>query len=69
MRAVLVVVGVIIALMGVVWVLQGAGILLGSFMSNDPTWLWTGIVTVGVGLALLVLGLRLPGRARETKPA
>jgi len=69
MRAVLVVVGVIIALMGVVWVLQGAGILLGSFMSNDPTWLWIGIVTVGVGLALLVFGLRLPGRARETKPA
>ncbi|HLE55354.1 MAG TPA: hypothetical protein VI999_08975 [Thermoplasmata archaeon] len=69
MRTVLVAVGVVIALLGVVWVLQGAGILLGSFMSNDPTWLWIGIVTVVVGVALLVFGLRLPGRPKETEPA
>jgi len=69
MRSVLVAVGVVIVLLGVVWVLQGAGILLGSFMSNDPTWLWIGIVTVVVGVALLVFGLRLPGRPKETEPA
>ncbi len=67
MRAVVVVVGVIIILLGVVWVLQGAGVLAGSFMSNDPTWLWIGAVTSVVGLALLIVGIRLPGRSRETK--
>ncbi|MEK6987719.1 MAG: hypothetical protein AABX97_06450 [Candidatus Thermoplasmatota archaeon] len=69
MRTLVVVVGVVVLLLGTVWALQGAGILLGSFMSNDPTWLWIGAITAVVGLALLVFGVRLPGRAKGTKPA
>jgi len=58
MRPLLVVLGAIALLLGVVWALQGAGVLLGSFMSNDPTWLAIGLVTGGVGAGLLYAGLR-----------
>jgi len=57
-RVILVIVGVLITLAGLVWALQGAGVILGSFMSNDPTWIWIGVATVIVGLALLAFGLR-----------
>lgn len=58
MRPVIVVLGVIILLAGIVWALQGAGFLLGSFMSNDRTWLAIGSVTAVLGLAILALGAR-----------
>lgn len=50
--------GILLALAGLVWALQGVGLILGSFMSNDPLWIWIGTGTVLVGLALLVFGLR-----------
>ena len=58
MRPVLLVLGVLIALIGGVWALQGSGFLLGSFMSNDPTWLWIGIGTVVLGGIPVVIGYR-----------
>jgi hypothetical protein len=58
MRIILVVLGVLVSLAGVVWALQGAGFLLGSFMSNDPTWLWIGVITAVIGVGILGLGLR-----------
>ena len=58
MRIILVVLGVLVALAGAVWALQGAGFILGSFMSNDPTWIWIGAVTALVGLGILGIGLR-----------
>ena len=39
---------------GIVWALQGMNILLGSFMSGQPKWLYIGIVAAIAGLALLV---------------
>lgn len=65
MRIIVVVVGVLITLAGLVWALQGAGVILGSFMSNDPTWIWIGIGTAVVGLALVVFGLRLGPPAKS----
>ncbi|TLZ98497.1 MAG: hypothetical protein E6J94_02035 [Methanobacteriota archaeon] len=58
MRVIAVVFGILLALAGLVWALQGVGLILGSFMSNDPLWIWIGTGTVLVGLALLVFGLR-----------
>ena len=58
MRIILVVLGVLVFLAGAVWAFQGAGFILGSFMSNDPTWLWIGAVTALVGLGILGIGLR-----------
>ena len=58
MRTILVVLGVLASLAGAVWALQGAGFILGSFMSNDPTWIWIGAVTAIIGLAILAVGIR-----------
>src|SRR3989475_11060025 len=61
MRPIVVVLGVILLLAGAVWALQGAGYLLGAFMSNDPTRVWIGIVTALAGVR--ILGFR--GRNRR----
>jgi hypothetical protein len=53
-----VVVGLLIALMGVVFAGQGLGYIPGSFMSNDPKWFWIGGAMVIVGLALGAGGVR-----------
>jgi len=56
--------GVLLVLIGLIWVLQGAGVIEGSFMSGQKLWLGIGIVVGVVGLALAYLGL-VP-RARRT---
>ncbi len=58
MRILVVVLGVLVLLAGAVWTLQGAGLILGSFMSNDPTWMWIGAVTALVGVGILAFGIR-----------
>jgi hypothetical protein len=58
MRWILIVLGALLALVGAVWTLQGIGILLGSFMSRQPFWAITGLLTLVAGLALLLVGLR-----------
>lgn len=40
------VVAAIAAAVGLVWLLQGLGVLPGSFMSNSPTWVVVGLVVV-----------------------
>jgi hypothetical protein len=57
------IVGVLIALVGLVWVLQGVGILPGSFMSGDSKWAIIGIVALVIGGALLVYNNRRPTSA------
>lgn len=63
MRTAFVILGVIALLLGAVWTLQGAGILMGSFMSGSPLWLGIGIVLVVVGLVLATFGARSPSRS------
>jgi hypothetical protein len=41
----------IAALVGLVWALQGAGVLPGSFMSGDPLWLVAGLALVAAAIA------------------
>ena len=61
-RIALVVVGVILLLVGAVFAGQGANLIPGSGMSGDRTWLYIGSVVAIVGIVLIVLGLRRPGR-------
>lgn len=61
MRSLFVAFGVIALLIGVVWTLQGADVLLGSFMSGSPLWLTAGVVLVVLGAAVVFLGARTPG--------
>jgi hypothetical protein len=62
-RLLLVAAGSLITLAGVVFTLQGVGVIGGSFMSGTTTWAVAGPVIALAGLALLALGLRRP-RAR-----
>ena len=58
MRYVLLVVGGLITLTGGVWLLQGIGILPGSFMTGQPFWAVMGAIFVAVGGLLVFGGIR-----------
>jgi hypothetical protein len=51
-------VGIVVALVGAVFTLQGIGILGGSFMSGSATWAVIGIAMVAIGLTLYARGTR-----------
>jgi hypothetical protein len=61
-RYVLLIVGGLIALVGVVWFLQGIGILPGSFMTGQSFWAVMGVVCLAVGGSFVFAGFRLNGR-------
>jgi hypothetical protein len=50
--------GVLLLLVGTLWILQGVGIAKGSFMTGSAFWGWMGVLCVVVGLPVLGLGLR-----------
>ena len=56
------VIGVVLVVVGGVWIGQGAGWIHGSFMTGEALWLVIGIVVALAGLWLLI-GAR---RARRT---
>jgi hypothetical protein len=58
MRAVLVVGGLLVAVAGVVFTLQGVGVIGGSFMSGTTFWAVAGPLIALAGLALAAVGLR-----------
>ncbi|MEO8208541.1 MAG: hypothetical protein ABI598_05860, partial [Chloroflexota bacterium] len=53
-------IGVAVALTGLVWILQGLGILTAgdSFMIGDPTWVVIGAAFVAVGAFVAIRGTR-----------
>ncbi len=51
-------VGLIVALFGLIWALQGFGVLGGSPMSNTTTWSIIGPVTVLIGIVIAVFSWR-----------
>jgi len=59
---VLVVIGVLAALAGIVWTLQGLGYITGSFMTGATVWAIIGPVVALIGLGLVAAGFR--GRRR-----
>lgn len=50
--------GVILALFGVIWALQGFGVLQGSPMSNTTTWSIIGPITAVIGVVVVVFSWR-----------
>lgn len=51
-------VGLIIAVFGLIWALQGFGVLGGSPMSNTTTWSIIGPITVVIGIVVAVFSWR-----------
>jgi hypothetical protein len=58
MRWVFIVVGIIMDLMGTVWLLQGLTLLPGTFMRGNPTWVVIGAIMDVIGIGLIVFGAR-----------
>ncbi|MGV0717189.1 hypothetical protein ABQE93_17485 [Mycolicibacterium sp. XJ662] len=58
MRIAIAIVGVIVALFGLLFALQGFGVVGGSPMSNTTTWSILGPLIALVGVALVVGALR-----------
>ena len=58
MRILLNVIGILLALTGVVWFLQGIDVLPGSFMTGQTRWAIYGILALITGIGLLVLANR-----------
>jgi hypothetical protein len=50
--------GVLVAIFGLIWALQGFGVLGGSPMSNTTTWSVIGPITVLIGIAIAVFSWR-----------
>jgi len=61
-RVIVVILGVVVALFGLLWALQGFGVVGGSPMSNTTTWSIIGPITALVCFAIAV------GAARRRKP-
>jgi hypothetical protein len=53
-----IVLGIVLALAGAVWTLQGLGFVGGSFMTGATIWAVIGPVTIVVGLIVAVAGFR-----------
>jgi len=51
-------VGLIVALFGLIWALQGFGVLGGSPMTNTTTWSIVGPITVLIGIVIAVFSWR-----------
>jgi hypothetical protein len=58
MRIAIGVLGVIVALFGLLWALQGFGVVGGSPMSNTTTWSIIGPIVALIGIAMAVAGFR-----------
>ncbi|HXL63176.1 MAG TPA: hypothetical protein VN959_21330 [Mycobacterium sp.] len=58
MRIAIGVLGVFVALFGLLWALQGFGVVGGSFMSNNTTWAIIGPIVLVIGIALVFVAFR-----------
>lgn len=57
-RPLWVVVGVVVVLLGLLWTLQGTGVIEGSSMSDTTTWSIVGPIVALVGVVVVVVGFR-----------
>ena len=67
MKMVLNVIGVLLILVGIVWILQGINVLPGSFMSGQIQYTYYGLVLDLIGIAILVFTNRRPKATDDKK--
>ena len=58
MRIVIRIIAVMLVTLGAIWMLQGVGVLPGSFMTGQLKWAAYGALSIAVGVALLVWNRR-----------
>lgn len=59
--------GVVLGGAGLVWTLQGIGVLRGSVMSGSSLWATIGPIVLLVGLVLIGIGIAKARRLRRTR--
>ncbi len=59
MRIAILGLGVVVACFGVLWALQGFGVVGGSPMSNTTTWSIIGPIVAVIGVAIAVFAARM----------
>ena len=47
------VVGIVLLLLGALWIAQGSNLMAGSAMSGQSMWLWIGVVVAIVGAGVV----------------
>lgn len=57
-RKVTIGIGVVVLILGLVFLLQGIGLFKGSAMTDNRFWVYAGAVIALVGAALITVGLR-----------
>jgi hypothetical protein len=65
MKIILRIVGILLALMGAVWFLQGINVLPGSMMTGQIQWAIYGALAILVGIGLFVFANRRRARPPE----
>ena len=58
-RIVLGALGALISLTGLIWTLQGLGVIPGSFMTGDRTWFYVGLICQAAGSFAMILAVRV----------
>ena len=53
-----VVAGVVLCLIGALWIAQGVGVAKGSFMTDNTIWAYVGAAVIVGGLGLVAAGAR-----------
>jgi hypothetical protein len=69
MKAGAIVIGVIMLLVGAVWIGQGLGYIKGSFMTGNMLWFWIGCALVVAALLIGGFTLLRRGKARTDLPS
>jgi len=59
------IIGIVLVVIGGVWIAQGSGVLHGSFMTGEGLWTVIGVITALFGGALLIGVARDRSRARS----
>ena len=65
LRILLSILGVLLVLIGLVWIGQGSGVFpypASSFMINETQWIWWGLLTAAVGVIVFVVSRKVGGR-------
>jgi hypothetical protein len=60
MKMILTIVGVVMMLLGCVWILQGVGVLPGSFMTGQIQWAVYGAIIGVLGVVVVLWARRRP---------
>ena len=69
MRVLIAIIGILLVILGAVWILQGVNVLPGSFMTGDVHWAIYGAIAVVAGIILIAASRRRRSQPPPATPA